>query len=101
MVSSTERLVDDHRLEASFERGVLLDILAILVERRRADSTQLPAREHRLEQVRGVHRALGRAGTDDRVQFVDEQDHRPGASRISSGRLQPLLELAAKLRARD
>ena len=68
------RLADEHRLEAALERGVLLDVLAVLVERRRADAVQLAAGEHRLEHVRGVHRALGRAGADDGVQLVDEQD---------------------------
>ena len=53
---------------------VLLDVLAVLVERRRADRAQLAAREHRLEHVAGVHRALGRARADERVQLVDEQD---------------------------
>ena len=53
------RLADVHRLEAPLERGVLLDVLAILVERRGADDAQLAAREHRLEHVAGVHRALG------------------------------------------
>ena len=69
------RLVDEDRLEAALEGGVLLDVLAVLVERGRADGVQLAAREHRLEQVGRVHRALGRAGPDDRVQLVDEQDH--------------------------
>ena len=55
------RLVHEHRLEAPLERGVLLDVLAVLVERGRADGVQLAAGEHRLEQVGGVHRALGRA----------------------------------------
>ena len=32
------RLVDQHRLEAALERGVLLDVLAVLVERGRADA---------------------------------------------------------------
>src|SRR5215218_3048735 len=68
------RLADQHRLEAALERGVLLDVLAVLVERGRADRAQLAAGEHRLEQVRGVDRALGRAGADDRVQLVHEQD---------------------------
>ena len=31
------RLADEDRLEAPLERGVLLDVLAVLVERRRAD----------------------------------------------------------------
>ena len=73
-MSSTVGLADQDRLEAALERRVLLDVLAVLVERGRADRAQLAAREHRLEQVGGVHRALGRAGADDRVQLVDEQD---------------------------
>ena len=68
------RLVDQHRLEAALERGVLLDVLAVLVERGGADAVQLAARQHGLEQVAGVHRALGRAGADDGVQLVDEED---------------------------
>ena len=43
------RLADEHRLEAPLERCVLLDVLAVLVERRRADRAQLTAREHRLQ----------------------------------------------------
>ena len=74
MVSSTRRLVDQHRLEAALQRGVLLDVLAVLVERGGADAVQFAARQHRLEQVAGVHRAFGLAGADDRVQLVDEQD---------------------------
>ena len=92
------RLVDEDRLEAPLERGVLLDVLAVLVERRRADRVQLAAREHRLEQVRRVHRALGRPGADDGVQLVDEQDDLPVAvlDLLEDG-LEALLELAAEL----
>ena len=73
-MSVDRRLADEHRLEAPLERGVLLDVLAVLVERGRADRAQLAAREHRLEHVGRVDRALGRAGADDRVQLVDEED---------------------------
>ena len=73
-MSSTRRLADVDRLEAALERGVLLDVLLVLVERGRADRAQLAAGEHRLEQVGGVDRALGGAGADDRVQLVHEQD---------------------------
>ena len=68
------RLADEDRLEAALERGVLLDVLAVLVERGRADGAQLPAREHRLEHVGRVDGALGGARADDRVQLVDEED---------------------------
>ena len=53
---------------------VLLDVVAVLVERRRTDGAQLAAGEHRLEQVAGRDRALGRARADDRVELVDEED---------------------------
>ena len=68
------RLVDEHRLEAAGKRRVLLDMLAVLVERGRADAVQLAARQRRLQQVGRIHRAIGLAGADQRVHLVDEQD---------------------------
>ena len=67
-------LGDQHRLEAAFERRVLLDVLAIFVERGGADGAQLAARQRRLEHVGGVHGAFGGAGADQRVQLVDEEN---------------------------
>ena len=91
-----------HGLEATLERGVLLHMKAILVERGGADDTQLSARQHRLEHVAGVHRALGLAGADERVELVDEDDEFAFRFRdLLEHRLQALLELAAILRARD
>ena len=103
MVSSTRRLADEHLLEAALQRGVLLDVLAVLVERGGADHPQLAAGQHRLEHVAGVHRALaGRAGADDGVQLVDERDDLPvGVLDLVEHGLEPLLELAAVLRAGD
>jgi hypothetical protein len=49
-------------------------VLSVLVERRGTDRVQLAAREHGLEQVGGVHGPLRCAGTDDRMELVDEQD---------------------------
>ena len=93
------RLADEDGLEAALERGVLLDVLAVLVERRRADGAQLAAREHRLQHLRRVDGALRRAGADDRVQLVDEEDDLAvGVLDLGEHGLQPLLELAAVLR---
>ena len=101
-MSSTRRLADEHLLEAALEGGVLLDVLAVLVERGGADHAQLPAGEQRLEHVAGVHRALGRAGADDGVQLVDEGDDLAlGVGDLLEHRLEPLLELAAVLGAGD
>jgi hypothetical protein len=52
------RLVHADLLEAALQRAVALEVLAVLVERRRADRLQLPAREGRLEDGRSVDRAL-------------------------------------------
>ena len=93
-------LADEDGLEAALERGVLLDVLAVLVEGGRADRAQLAAGEHRLEQVGGVDRALGGAGADDRVQLVDEEDDLAlGVLDLLEDGLEALLELAAVLRA--
>ena len=63
-----------HRLEAALERSVLLEVLAVLVERGGADRLQLAPGQHGLQDRGGVDGALGGAGTDERVDLVDEQD---------------------------
>ena len=96
------RLADEHLLEAPLERRVLLDVLAVLVQRGGADHAQLTAGQHRLDHVAGVHGGLAAgAGADDGVQLVDEGDDlRRSESVISCEHgLEPLLELAAVLRA--
>ncbi len=94
------RLAHEYRLEAALERGVLLDVLAVLVEGRRPDHVQLAPRKRRLEHVGGVHRPLRRAGAHDGVQLVDERDVLALAlGQLLHHRLEPLLELAAVLGA--
>ena len=96
------RLGDEDGLEAPRQRGVLLDVLAVLVERGGADAVQLAARQRGLQQVAGVHRALGLAGADDGVQLVDEQDDLAALGlHLRQHGLQALLELAAVLGAGD
>ena len=56
-------------------------------------------REHRLQHVGGVDGSLGRARADDRVQLVDEDDQLALGGDLLQHGLQPLLELAAVLRA--
>ena len=96
------RLADEHRLEAALERRVLLDVLAVLVQRGRADHVQLAAGECGLEHVRGVHRPLGGPRAHDGVQLVDEHDQLLGsAPDLVDHGLEPLLELAAVSRPGD
>ncbi len=94
------RLGHEHGLEAPRERSVLLHMLAVFVERGRADAVQLAARQRRLQQVGGVHGAVGLACADQRVHLVDEQDDAAfGGGHLLQHGLQPLLELAAIFRA--
>ena len=96
------RLAHHHRLEATLQRRVLLDVLAVLVQGGRAHAAQFPAREHRLQQVRRVDRAFRGARAYNRVQLVEEQDHAALRLRhVIKHRLQTVLELAPVLRARD
>ena len=95
-------LVHQHGLEAPLESRVLLNVLAVFVERGRADRVQFTARQHRLEEVGCVHGALCRAGSDNRVKLVDEEDHAPlGVLDLLEHGLEPLLELTAELGPRD
>ena len=94
------RLAHENDLEAAFERGVFLDVLAIFVERGGADGAQLAARQRRLQHVRGVHRAFGRARADQRVQLVDEEnDFALRVFDFFQDGLQAVFKLAAIFRA--
>ena len=94
-------LCNAHGLKAPLERRVLFDILAVLLERRRADDLQLVAPERGLENVRRVDRALGRARADDRVQLVDEENHIPRSLHLVQDALDALFKVAAVLCARE
>ena len=97
----SRRLAHHHRLESTLKRRILLDVLAILVERGRANGVQFAPRKLRLEQIRRIHRALTRTGSDDRVQLVDKQNDSPfGLGHFLEEGLQAILKLTAVLRPR-
>ena len=61
-----------------------------------------PARECRLEHVARIHCAFSRAGADERVQLVDEENDVPFVlDDLVDHLLQPLFELPAVLRPGD
>ena len=95
------RLGDLDRLEPALERGVLLEVLAVLVERGGTDGLQLAAGQHRLEDAGGVDGALGGARTDEGVDLVDEQDDVAAGADLLEHLLEALLEVAAVARAGD
>ena len=95
------RLADGDRLEAALQCGVLLDVLAILRQCRRADNAQLASAQRRLDDVRRVHRSLGAARSDDGVQLIDEQDDTAVLNDLVDDALDTLLELSAVLGTSD
>ena len=94
------RRLDLDRLESAVEGAVLLDVLAVLVEGGRAHALQFTAGKRGLEDIGGVHGALGRSGANDRVHLVDEQDDVLRPLDLVHDGLDALLELAAVLGAR-
>ena len=96
------RLADEDGLEPPLERGVLLDIFAIFVERRRADAVEFAAREGGFQQVACINRAFGFACADQSMHLVNKEDDL-ALSRLHlvEHALQPLLEFAAIFSARD
>ena len=90
------RLSRVHLLEPALQRRILFDIFPIFVQRRGADAVQFAARQSRLEHVGSIHGPFGRAGTDQGVQFVDEEDDFTlRLHHFLDNRLQPVLEFAA------
>ena len=61
------RLGDLDRLEAALERSILLEVLAVLVERRRTDRLQLAAGEERLQDADAASIAPSAAPAPTRV----------------------------------
>src|SRR5580698_2145594 len=89
-------------LEATCQGMVLLEDPAIFLVCRRADAPDLTIREHRLDEVRGVHDAAGgRARADDGVNLVDEQDRTRLLLELRDDALQTLLKITAILRTGD
>jgi len=93
------RLLHANLLEAALERGVALQVLAVLVERRRTDRLQLAAGEGGLEDRGGVDRAFCSTRADEIVQLVDEENDVAALGDLLHHLLEALLELAPVLRA--
>ena len=94
------RLVDGDGLEPALQRGVLFDVLAVLVEGGGADDLDLATAQGGLEDVGGVHAALGVAGAHDVVYLVDDEDDVARLAYLLDQALHAAFELTAELGAR-
>src|SRR5690606_36968931 len=89
------RLAHLDGLETPLQRGVLLEVLAVLLEGRGAHRLQLAPSQHRLEDGGGIDGALSGSGTDQRVDLVDEEDDVAAVADLLQDLLEALLEVAA------
>ena len=96
------RLHDVDLLETTGQRAVSLEALAVLLVGRRPDTADRALGERGLQDIRGIHRAAGgRPGADDSVDLVDKEDRVLFFLERVDHSLESLLELPAKLRARQ
>ena len=86
-------------LETPLQRGVLLEVQTILVQRRRSHAVEFTARQRRLQHVACIHGTFGLSRAHDGVQLVDEQDDLAFLlGQLVQHRLEPLFKLAAEFR---
>ena len=94
------RLIYQYLLETTLQRRVLLDILAVLVQRRCTDTVQFASGQHGLQHIARIHRAVCLAGSYDQMQLIDKQNNLPLAlSHFFQNRFQTFLKFAPVLGA--
>ena len=69
------RLIDHNRLETSFKRRILLDVLTVLVKCGSADTVEFAPCKHRLKKVAGIHSAVGLACADYSVKLINKEKY--------------------------
>ena len=95
------RLADVDFLETPRQGAVFFEYPAVFLEGGRTDAAQFTVLQHRLDQVGGIHGAAGGGtGTDDGMDFIDEQDGIRLFFQLGQHRFQALFEVAAVFCAR-
>ena len=68
------RFGNHNRLETTLQGGIFFNVLTVFVQGGGTDTVELTPGQHGLQNVAGVHGAVGFSGTDDGVQLINEQD---------------------------
>ena len=91
------RLFDHNRLETALKCCILLNILAVLLDSRRADQLDLSACKRRFQDIGRIDCALSSTSSDDRVNLVDEKQNLSILANLGDHFLDALLKLTAIL----
>ena len=94
-------LVNLDRLEAALESGVLLEVLAVLIQGGCAHSLELPTSQKWLQNARCVNSALGSSRTHQGVNLIDEHDDVSASTNLFGDFLQAFLKVTAVARPGD
>ena len=94
------RLFHDDLLKTPLQRAVALDIFAVFAQGGGSDALQFAPGQRRFQDVGRVERPLRAAGADDRVDFVDKEDH-VAAGEFLQQQVDPFFELSAVFRPCD
>ena len=92
-------LVDGDGLETALESRVLLDMLAVFIEGGGADDLNLAAGEGGLQNIGGVHAALGIPCAHDVVDFIDDEDDVARLANLLNEALHAAFKLTTELGA--
>src|SRR5262249_50713200 len=96
------RLEHIDALKPARARFVAIERPLVFPESRRPDAAKVAGGQRRLEQIGAIHgRAGGRPCSNDGVNLVDEQNALGIPPHRLDNRLEPLLEIASKARARE
>ena len=92
-------LINHHGLETTFQGFVLFEIFLIFVEGGSTDAAQFASCQCRFQDVGCIHGTLALAGTNERMNLVDEEDDTSVRScHLINNAFQAFLELALVFR---
>ena len=95
------RFADIHRLEATFEGGITLDVLSILIQSGCSDALELSPGKSRFENVCCIDGTFSGTCTDQGVHLIDHEDHIACGLDLLHDLFEAFLELTAVFGACD
>src|SRR5438105_14142337 len=92
------RLIHHYWLETPLQGGIFLDVFAVFIQRCGTDAAQFPTRQSWFEHVSRADSAFSSSCSDDRMQFVDKDDHIFSLAQFFKYGFNTLLELTTEHR---
>src|SRR5258708_13238899 len=89
-------VTDHHRLEAALQCCIFLDVLAVPVQRGSTYTAQFATRQRRLEHIGSANRTFSGSRANNRVQFIDKENHIIGLPQFLEDGLDTLLKLSTQ-----